>query len=120
METLDLFYRVSKQVGVRDNPLDVNSGFSFWILEGYVYMTPFGLRGWMPNRDMVPDWFEDYHYQNQVDSDNTEEEDEKRRKTWEKMILGEGRHDQFARMYVHTAVDIERFPPLLFESKEEK
>jgi hypothetical protein len=87
--------------------ISFNCGFSFWILDNYVYIIPYGVYGLQPTEGDLPEWFDDYHYQDQVDRDEnvTEEDHEARRETWEKINLGTGRLDWFPRMYVHSIVE---------------
>lgn len=105
---IDRIMRVTRKDGTLERTnLSFECGFTFWILEGKVYMIPYGRHAFIPGDDDIPDWFEDYHYQNQVDRPEniTEEEYEERRHTWERMNLGEGKADWFPRMYIHSVIE---------------
>lgn len=58
-------------------------GFHFWLDNEYAYIIPYGFN------IETPDWFEDYHYQNQVDRDEniSDEEWEERKQRWNELYL---------------------------------
>jgi hypothetical protein len=91
-------------------------GFNFWIRHNYIYIIPYGLNGWIPTEDEVPDWFEDYHYQNQTDRPDhiTAQTYNNRRKMWDKLI-GDSTVEWYAHRYQHISFAI----PDLYEFQED-
>ena len=70
------------------NPVDFtqcwNFGFKFFILEGFIYIIPYGC-----SNLELPEWFEDFYYQDQVneDEDIPKEVLKHRKEIWDKLLL---------------------------------
>lgn len=68
--------------------LTLDCGFNVWLHEGLCYVIPWG----MPNRHeslSLPDWAEDYHYQNSTDKPRhiSKAKWEERAQTWDVVAL---------------------------------
>ncbi len=103
----DMIRMLMERVSKYERGISFDCGFTFWILDNMVYIIPYGVYGLQPGEGDTPDWFDDYHYQDQSDRDEnvTEEEHDARLKTWEKINLGTGRLDWFPRRYTHVVVE---------------
>lgn len=68
---------------------NVQSGFNVWFDDEYAYAIPWGdADKFMRNTGVtMPEWCEDYHYQDQCDSILPPEEDEARAMKWEELCL---------------------------------
>lgn len=76
---------------------DCDASFNFWLDKRYAYIIPYGR---MKLPDELPDWVEDYHYQNQTDRAEGVSSGQwrGRRRKWNKLCLD----DWDAKRYHHT------------------
>jgi hypothetical protein len=75
-------------------PLDITCGFNMWCYDGNFYIIPFGEHGSFRGVKF-PEWVTEYHYQNQTDKPSriSNKEWNNRRKTWDKVCLGDPPND---------------------------
>jgi hypothetical protein len=75
---------VSANAKTVSNPFDISCGCQMYFDETYVYLIPYGFID-----TQVPDWFEDFHYQNQTDQpdDISDEEWKFRANKWKEVCF---------------------------------
>lgn len=86
----------------KEHPFDFNSmhsrSFSFWLDKKYAYIIPYG------NTGDLPDWFEDFHYQDQTDRDKSISTKawRHREKKWDELLINNPKNREY-RHYVVNA-----------------
>lgn len=71
----------------RDPIFDLNCSLACWLMNDYTYIRLFGERWFLKVFDNLPDYVEEYHYQNSTDypKDIPEEKWQERRRNWDKI-----------------------------------